>query len=378
MTCHARGAPAVDLARSNEVMEVALRDATILTPSQKENVRAKARDLVERRSVWESVPFRVLFEFNRRCNVQCVHCSIDRRGKGELGVDVLERVLDEIGGGTMELMPLLGGEPTLAPIAQAAPLLRRHGVYLDFITNGVLFDREYFAAIADITARVQFSFHSHRREEFARIMPQADFDVVVRNIRDAVAIAERTGAHVVPCVVPMYDLLPELDDYVAFVADLGVRRLIVQNLYPHTPALRRLDPAAGRDPAFVDECYERAFEAAARRGVFLETNVAQLFGREANRAPPPSRFDILQENAHVVELFQPGFCISTANQAVIEWDGTVLPCIRDRIVLGNVLEGSFRDAWNGPAMQELRDRHFGRLPPRSNCELCRGFYMGHP
>jgi len=362
---------------SEFILGRALDGATILRESQKENARRMARDLRCGRLAWESVPFRILFEPNRRCNVKCVHCDIDRRGTGELPVAVLERLLDEIGGGTMEVMPLLGGEPTLGPIGAIASIVRRHGNYLNFITNGIRFTRSLYDPIADVTARVQFSFPSHRREAFERIMPQADYDVVVRNIGDAVRIAERTGAHVLTCVVPMLDLLDDLDGYVRFVADLGVRRVIVQNLYPHTLALAALDPRGGRSPEAVASAYARVLDTAKRLGVFVETNVAELFGDPENVPRRASPFDILQDSAHIVALFRPGFCISTAIQMIVEWTGTVLPCIRDRIVLGNLRTQGFREIWNGEAMQRLRRSHFEQsLSPR--CATCKRFYLGHP
>lgn len=56
---------AVDLDHSYRTLERAMSTATALNHTQKENVRLKAEDLRRRQLVWESVPFRVLFEFNR-------------------------------------------------------------------------------------------------------------------------------------------------------------------------------------------------------------------------------------------------------------------------------------------------------------------------
>lgn len=365
------------LAGSDAIVARALASSSIYTESQKENVWRMADDLHERRRVWESVPFRILFEFNRRCNVQCVHCSIDRRGAKELAPEVLDRLLDGIGHGSIEIMPFLGGEPTLAPLSEAARIARRHRQWLNLITNGILFDRECFESIADVTARVQYSFHSHRADVFARVIPGADFSRVARNLEDGVRIAERTDAQIVACIVPMYEMLDELSDYVRFVADLGVRRIIVQNLYPHTPGKSRLGDDACADTPRNRERFGEMLATAKRLGVFIETNVPQLFGDPDNVPRRASRFDLLQDNAHIVELYHPGFCISTALQLVVEWNGTVLPCIRDHIPLGNLLRQDFESIWNGPTMQRLRASHFDRTP-RPSCALCRNFYLGHP
>lgn len=360
----------------------ALLDSTIasdrlLRPTQHANLRAMADDLFLRRSIWNSVPVRVLFEFNRRCNVKCVHCDIRRAGTKELGLDAFERLLDEIGHGAFEVMPLVGGEPTLAPIGEAARLCRKHGQWLNFITNGILFTREWFEPVADVTARVQFSLHAHEAAVFERVVPGADFATVVRNLRDTAEIGRSHGTHVLACIVPMYGMLDRLHEYVRFVADLGVTRIIVQNLYPHTSRKSSLDPDGADDPARRREAFARALEVAIEVGVHVETNVPELWGDPRNHAREASRFDLLQDSAELVAQFAPEFCISTAMQTVIEHDGTVLPCIRDRIPLGNLHQRSFLELWNGPAMQALRESHF-RATPRPACRLCRSFYLGHP
>lgn len=366
-----------DRREADRIVEAALARAAIYSDAQRQNVRWMADDLHAGRSVWSSVPFRILFEFNRRCNVQCVHCSIARAGTGELGIDVFERLLDQIGWGSIEVMPLLGGEPTLAPIARIAPIMRARNHYLNFITNGILFDRRFFAPIADVTARVQFSFHSHRRDVFQRIMPNADFDAVARNLAGAVRIAEKSQTQVVACIVPMFDMLEHLADWVRFVGDLGVPRVIVQNLYPQTHRRATLAATSTLSPERQADAYARALAAARAAGVFVETNVPELFGDPRNQPRTTGRFDILQDNAHIVSLYAPQFCISTALQIVIEWDGTVVPCIRDHIVLGNLHRTPFMDIWNGEAMQKLRRSHFDRKPS-ANCARCRVFYLGHP
>jgi radical SAM protein with 4Fe4S-binding SPASM domain len=366
-----------DLAASYGKLEHYIAQAEILNASQKHNARLKAADLHQQREVWESVPFRLLLEFNRKCNVKCTHCDIKRSGTGDLDLARIAELLDEIGWGVEEVMPLVGGEPTLAPVHAVAPLLRRHNIYLNFITNGILFTREFYEPIADLTARIQFSFHSHRREPFERIMPGGHFDAVVRNLRDTIAIARGTQAHVIPCVVVMNDVLDELPEYVDFVADLGIERVIFQKLYPHTKHLDELDPLTTRSQDEIDERLGRVMERANARGVYVETNLHQLFRHPENRPRAPSRFDILQENVGIVALFHPGFCMSTATTAVVEWDGTVLPCIKDHIPLGNANHLSFQQAWNGLEMQNLR-RSFFQRPLRPNCAVCWNFYLEHP
>ena len=357
-------------------MERALGAAEILNPSQRANARHKADDLLRERTVWKSVPFRLMLEANRRCNVQCVHCDIDRTGTGDLDLALIDALMESVGWGSMEIMPFLGGEPTLAPIQDLARLARKHNNYLNFITNGILFDRAYYSSIADVTARVHFSLHSHRSKEAQQVMPGCSLPDLCRNIADATAIAEQTGAQILCGLVVMDSNLEDLSDYIRFVYDLGVRRVIFQKLYPWTKAGPQAGVSLRRSSAEIRHHVRQALETAIELGVFLETNVDEAFGDPRNKNPHNSPFDVLQDNVHVVELFNPKFCISTATTILVEWDGTVLPCCRDHIELGNLYESSFLDLWNGKAMQELRQTFF-RRQLRPFCKKCMAFYNNH-
>ena len=96
----------VDLTESNRIVHEVLDRTIVLNETQKKNIHLKAADLWQRRLIWKSVPFRILFEFNRRCNANCIHCYVEHDEEGELSPDILKALLDEIGWGVMEIMPL--------------------------------------------------------------------------------------------------------------------------------------------------------------------------------------------------------------------------------------------------------------------------------
>jgi radical SAM protein with 4Fe4S-binding SPASM domain len=182
---------------------------------------------------------------------------------------------------------------------------------------------------------------------------------------------------VVPCIVVMDEVLDSLPAYVDFVADLGVERIIFQKLYPHTRELRARDPWHLRDHGAIDDRLAQVIERANERAIHVETNLRQLFQHPENRRAAPSPFDILQDNVGIVDMFHPGFCMSTATQATIEWDGTVLPCIKDHISLGTYERSGFDALWNGAEMCSLRASFFARAL-RPHCRLCWDFYLEHP
>ena len=132
------------------------------------------------------------------------------------------------------------------------------------------------------------------------------------------------------------------------------------------------------DPYFIgimDEVkpvWRNVLKTARKAGVFIESNYEEFFNEE-NIPLRQSAFDFLQETAYICDLFHPGFCISTALNSVVEYDGSVIPCVNDRIVLGNLHETRFSEIWNGKPIQGLRQSHFHRRL-RPKCETCKSFH----
>ena len=111
---------------SNRRRDEALQSIKILNASQRHNARLKCDDLEQGRVVWDSVPFRLILETNRRCNLRCVMCDNVHTGNGDLAPWVVEKLFAEIGWGTMEIQPFGAGEPTLSPMSLLAPIARRY------------------------------------------------------------------------------------------------------------------------------------------------------------------------------------------------------------------------------------------------------------
>lgn len=359
-----------------ELLERALAETKYLTETQRDNVRYKARDLADECRVWESTPFRVILESNRRCNLSCMMCDNVHAGNGVLPARVIETLYESIGWGAMEILPFGAGEPTLSPMSFLAPLARRHNQFFNFITNGVLFTRAYFEAIADVTSRVQFSLHSHRPEVAESIAPGQGFERVVRNLRDAVRIGEATEAHILSSLVVMDRNLDDLPSYVQFVADLGVKRILFSRLFPTSSAYAQEGIELHRSPTEVHERSLEALEVALANDIYLESNLEALVNDPRNRPHLPSRFDFLHENAQIVELFGPKACISSSVTVFVEWDGTVLPCFQGRIPLGNLNRDGWDAIWNGERMQRHRASFFEGRPDHS-CAECQTFFCGH-
>lgn len=68
-------------------------------------------------------------------------------------------------------------------------------------------------------------------------------------------------------------------------------------------------------------------------------------------------------------------CAWAWNRAIINWDGSVIPCAfhhEGKIVLGNVFQESFRSIWNGPKAREFRSKLLKQKVDLPICRDCPG------
>ena len=87
--------------------------------------------------------------------------------------------------------------------------------------------------------------------------------------------------------------------------------------------------------------------------------------------PALRRYDLIGETWVLRRPPRP-FCNRIFASAVVQWDGTVVPCCFDKdgdFVVGNLLEQSFEEVWRGEAFQQFRQRIMtGKRPAMcANC-----------
>ncbi|MBL8900759.1 MAG: radical SAM protein [Planctomycetes bacterium] len=365
-------APGIDRARMRAAIAAALEPDVILDRWQRANVWAKAEDLLERRMRWSSLPFRLMVEFNRRCNTHCRMCPIQHSPTEELSPTSFERVLDEMGPGVMEVVPFLSGEPTLAPLPEVAAILRPRNIFFSLTTNGERLDAALWRGIEDVTARVNVSLQSHRRDLQEQLVPGLSFDRIVENLRRLAQRSADAGFDLASSCVVMHANARELSAHAEFLAELGVRRWIVQRLYPWGPYHAEEGRSRSIDDVEEVDLVAAAVERAAALGMRVESNFGR--GVPALSGPDlPTRFRSLDEQRFLVDLVRPGFCASLASTAVLTATGQLRPCCRHPIDLGPFEQLGFLSLWNGPAMQTLRREHFDRSL-RPACRACTAYY----
>lgn len=280
------------------------------------------------------------------CNLECRHCYREPgAARPERSLEALDDVLrryreflDERG--LRGRLQLCGGEPLLArslvPIARAAHEL---SIPCRVLSNGTLATPELAASLraAGVTI-VQVSLDGGRERHDAWRGAGA-FD-------RAVAGAKHLAGAGLEVTVAATLARPNADQIGAVIdaaLGAGASRVAFSRLVPQGAgaALREAGDLLGPDEWLAAQV--TMLEAARRRGLAL--------------MPRDPTFTPL--------LAAPGAggcagavsgCAAGLNGLAVEPDGTVYPCRRLPIPLGNVFEASFDELWQSPVLERLRRR----------------------
>lgn len=343
-------------------------------------------------------PYQVGLGLTNRCNIRCVHCYFyspyatapnlrivcRRRQEGGETQDPdeltrLQRlqadpekakglVRELLRMGTRRFLFTGNGEIFTHPAALDLMALGcRGGAFCYANTNGTLIGRK----AADELIRMGFgelrvTLMAGTREMYERTHPgvRSDlFDTVCDNLR---YIAERKRALGVgrPAVVPVFIVVAQnvdgVADFARLAADLSADGVLFKPVDDvHDASLSAVIPdAAGAARAKAQLAEARAF----LDGRGIRHNIDLCLGAFGH-------------GLETAELYRRIPCYMGWLSALIEPDGTVYPCCRCYVPMGNAFERPFAEVWDGPAYRDFRRRtirlHRGAAPPEScDCDRC--------
>jgi wyosine [tRNA(Phe)-imidazoG37] synthetase (radical SAM superfamily) len=275
-------------------------------------------------------PDRVYIESTNYCNLKCIMCptglGIIQRPKGYMDMTLYRAIMDEIG-------PLIGsavlhswGEPLMHPeLFEMIRIGKRHDVRMETSTNITILNTERARAVLDAGLDVLYlAMDGATKETYERVRVNAKWDKSLRNVDRFLELkAQRRGTtRVIMQIIAMNETRAEVD---AFVQRWNRPEVDVVNV-------KHLDTWGDQVDAITEH-----------------KPAAELMPMK--RVPCPN-------------LWYHGY---------IFWDGTLTSCERDydqKTPLGNVGDAGVLAAWNGPAMQALRQKHVDGDFTAPACERC--------
>lgn len=312
--------------------------------------------------------FFVQLHLTERCNLRCKHCYQTGNQSAELSLDEITEVVTEISdmlrawteAYQLEFAPSLnitGGEPLLRrDIFEILQALQPREFALYLLTNGTMINAEKAEALAELGIKgVQVSIEGGQ-EIHDSIRGTGSFAAS----RKGISYLVNAGLDVTLNTTLSKINSRKFPELLAISSDLGVRRLGFSRL---VPSGRGADMVAQMlEPEEVRDIYRTVFSLSA-------DNLRIVTG---DPVASQMQADTYPDDCGPVAT---GGCAAGISGLTIMSDGTVVPCRRLPIPLGNIRQDSLREIWaDSEVLNQLRNRreYDGRCGKCRRWAQCRG------
>jgi radical SAM protein with 4Fe4S-binding SPASM domain len=286
-----------------------------------------------------SVPFCIWLELTVRCNLQCIHCSVDAQARtdvGELGLRQVEEMLQQfVDFGIFEIR-LSGGEPTCHPdYARIVKAAHEKGLFVSVSTNGV-WPKGRRKEFARLPVGLHIVSLDGTKEEHNALRPPGDtWSKAVETIRCLVEEGRRVRVN----TVLNRRNSGHLREHVAHLVALGVEAL---TLVPVRPTGRAGTPEMFGDLCLSTDEYQQVLDEVQGLREEFDFEIA-------------TSYDLMAKG----KMFNtPAYfskrCVAGSEAACVGPTGQLRSCILlddDKYVVGDLVEGeaSLSKLWNDDA-----------------------------
>ncbi len=312
--------------------------------------------------------FFIQLHITERCNLRCSHCYQDGSRSGEMTLGEITSVIDEVS----ELIAsweeayavrfessftVTGGEPFLrSDFSDILDALKQSGFDTYVLTNGTLISRERAMELVDLGVRgVQISLEGPEHIHDS-IRGAGSFAASLNGIHNIVG----SGIELTLNTTLSEINEPYFMDMISLATDLGAQKL----------GFSRLVPAGGGKQLISRMLSISSVEKLYRNIFSLNTGNLKIVTGD----PVASQYRYPDQTASGISV-PSGGCAAGVSGLTIMPDGTVTPCRRLPIPIGNVRTDSLREIWaSSKVLNSLRDKSLyqGKCGDCSRWALCRG------
>ena len=313
--------------------------------------------------------FFIQWHLTERCNLRCSHCYQTGAASAELSYHEILSVIDEIDetvqawaeNYSLDFSPsfnVTGGEPFLrSDLYEILSAIRRRGFSIYLLTNGTMIDRDKACRLSDLGIKgVQISIEGPETIHDA-IRGKGSFS----RSREGIGHLLDEG-HTVTLNATLSELnANSVTDLIPFAVNMGVQRLGFSRLVPSGRGRQLIDKALSRD---------------AVRSLYQEIFSRRLDGLEIVSGDPlVAQMSSSPDISGPLQDIPSGGCAAGISGLTLLSDGTITPCRRMPVPIGNVRTDSLREVWATSdvlAMLRDRSRYGNKCGSCSRWSTCRG------
>jgi radical SAM protein with 4Fe4S-binding SPASM domain len=324
-----------------------------------------------------SFDFLIQWHLTEKCNLKCLHCYQTGQEQDELSSeevnDTIEEIIETLNSWRtaygLDFSPsvnITGGEPFLRKdLFEILASFIDGGFDAYLLTNGILIDSKKASKLSRTGVKgVQVSIEGPE-EVHDSIRGKGSFSASLKGIKNLVnadlevtlnATVSRLNAE-------------HLVSMIGLASGLGVQRLGFSRLVPSGRG--RSLTGEMLKPGMVKDLYETVFSIVPENGLEIVTG-----------DPVASQFRNNPEETGLEDI-PLGGCAAGVTGLTIMPDGTVVPCRRLPVPLGNVRNDSLREIWSSSKiLNDLRTRSMytgkcGSCNKWANCRGCRAIAYFH-
>jgi len=319
--------------------------------------------------ITQSFDFFVQWHLTERCNLRCKHCYQTGSKGHEMSLSEVREVVGEVSDMLVEWeekygivfspsFNITGGEPFLRhDIFRVLEEIRSRGFDVYLLSNGILIDKERAKMLSDLGVRgVQVSIEGPE-EIHEMIRGKGSFSSAMRGVQHLL-----DAGVIVTFNVTLSDLNADyFMEMVELSSSTGVQRLGFSRLVPAGGGASLLQNMLRKEK--VKELYEAILPLKVD-GIEIVTGDPILSQMSSNDKKDRGSIPV-------------GGCAASVSGVTILQDGTITPCRRLPIPIGNVRKDSLREVWaTSEVLLKLRDRTYykgkcGRCLRWASCRGCR-------
>ncbi len=316
----------------------------------------------------EKHDFFIQWHLTEKCNLKCLHCYQEGTCGNELTLsevrDVIEEVEETVKAWTgaydityATSYSITGGEPFLRPdLFDILEEISRREIDIFILSNGTLIDKPIAERLSCLGIKgVQVSIEGPE-DIHDRIRGKGSYAGAMRGVEQLL------GAQIeVTLNVTLSKLNADYTtDLISIASRAGVQRLGFSRLVP-----------SGKGRTLLSEM----LEVNRIREIYATLFSAQVKGLDIVTGDPVASCRTVQINSSSAGRTMSGGCAAGLSGVTIRPDGTINPCRRMNIPIGNIRTDSLRDVWaRSDVLNRLRDKenYKGKCGSCERWAYCRG------
>jgi radical SAM protein with 4Fe4S-binding SPASM domain len=292
-------------------------------------------------------PFHIQWHITNLCNLRCQHCyQDDFSRRNDLDWSGLKRVSDNILTTIKEwdkaaCIHLTGGEPLLKPelfdllnYLDQSPVVEELGI----ITNGLLLDRDVVKRLPKFSKlkKIKISLDGADAETNDSIRGERTFDKVIQNIP---LIRKENSFEIILMFTVMKRNFKNLPSFINLCQELSLNGFIIERFIPWGRGRERMEEVLNKE-----EWKE------------LIKKLLDFFSIEEENSFLPYQAFQISFNGEEPELLGAP-CVIGVDGLCIMPNGSVFPCRRFPISIGNLLETTLKRIWEeSDILEKLREK----------------------